>query len=195
MREKGNGNKKSHGAEHVELFIMVGDDRIELVPQRTSFEGAKRRANDRECGCRRLHDRREKKEKDKKKAPRSGSRDAFLWWAITGSNWFRSEHILKEQSDAQNVVSRGCRRLYDCREKREMAIKNPTARSTWNFSLWWAITGSNWFRSEHILKEQSDAQNVVSRGCRRLYDRREKRKKARKKHHGADHVMLSFGGR
>ena len=104
-----------------------------------------------------------------------------LWWAITGSNWFRSEHILKERSEAQNVVSRGCRRLYDCREKRKMAIKNPTARSTWNFSLWWAITGSNWFRSEHILKEQSDAQNVVSRGCRRLYDYREKRKKARKK--------------
>ena len=83
-------------------------------------------------------------------------------WAITGSNWFRSEHILKEQSDAQNVVSRGCRRLYDCREKREMAIKNPTARSTWNFSLWWAKTGSNWFRSEHHLKEQSDAQMIVS---------------------------------
>ena len=62
-----------------------------------------------------------------------------------------------------------------------MAIKNPTARSTWNFSLWWAITGSNWFRSEHHLKEQSDAQMIVSRGCRRLYDRREKRKKARKK--------------
>ena len=59
-----------------------------------------------------------------------------------------------------------------------MAIKNPTARSTWNFSFWWAITGSNWFRSEHILKEQSDAQNVVSRGCRRLYDRREKREKS-----------------
>ena len=57
-------------------------------------------------------------------------------------------------------------------------------------SLWWAITGSNWFRSEHILKEQSDAQNVVSRGCRRLYDCREKRKKARKKHHGAEHVEL-----
>ena len=56
MREKGNGNKKFHGAEHVELFIMAGDDRIELVPQRTSFEGAKRRANDRECGCRRLND-------------------------------------------------------------------------------------------------------------------------------------------
>ena len=43
-----------------------------------------------------------------------------------------------------------------------MAIKNPTARSTWNFSLWWAITGSNWFRSEHHLKEQSDAQMIVS---------------------------------
>ena len=38
------GNKKSHGAKHVELFIMVGDNRIELVPQRTSFEGAKRGA-------------------------------------------------------------------------------------------------------------------------------------------------------
>ena len=43
-----------------------------------------------------------------------------------------------------------------------MAIKNPTARSTWNFSLWWAITGSNWFRSEHHLKEQSDAKMIVS---------------------------------
>ena len=36
--------KKSHGAEHVELFIMVGENRIELVPQRTHFEGAKRGA-------------------------------------------------------------------------------------------------------------------------------------------------------
>ena len=52
------------------------------------------------------------------------------------------------------------------------------------------MTGSNWFRSEHILKEQSDAQNVVSRGCRRLYDYRGKRKKVRKKHHGAEHVEL-----
>ena len=43
MREKGNGNKKSHGAEYVEFFIMVDDNRIELVPQRTHFEGAKRR--------------------------------------------------------------------------------------------------------------------------------------------------------
>ncbi len=48
VEKKGNGNKKSHGAGHVELFIMVGENRIELVPQRTSFEGAKRRANDRE---------------------------------------------------------------------------------------------------------------------------------------------------
>ena len=40
---KGKGNKKSHGAEHVKLFTLVGDDRIELVPQRTHFEGAKRR--------------------------------------------------------------------------------------------------------------------------------------------------------
>ena len=53
----------------------------------------------------------------------------------------------------------------------KMAIKNPTARSTWNFSLWWAITGLNWFRSEHMLKERSEAQNVVSRGCRRLNDK------------------------
>ena len=65
------------------------------------------------------------------------------------------------------------------REK-EKATKNPTARSTWNFSLWWAMTGSNWFRSEHILKERSEAQNVVSRGCRRLYDRREKGKGKKK---------------
>ena len=56
VEKKGKGNKKSHGAEHVELFIMVGENRIELVPQRTSFEGAKRRANDRERGCRRLND-------------------------------------------------------------------------------------------------------------------------------------------
>ena len=56
MREKGNGNKKSHDAEHVEIFIMVGDNRIELVPQRTHFEGAERRANDRERGCMRLND-------------------------------------------------------------------------------------------------------------------------------------------
>ena len=68
MTNEGNGNKKSHGAKHVELFIMVGENRIELVPQRTSFEGAKRRTNDRERGCRRLYDCREKG-KGKKKDP------------------------------------------------------------------------------------------------------------------------------
>ena len=59
--------------------------------------------------------------------------------------------------------------------------KRPHGADHMRSSFWWAKTGSNWFRSEHILKEQSDAQNVVSRGCRRLHDRREKRKKARKK--------------
>ena len=72
----------------------------------------------------------EKKGKGKKKAPRSGSRDAFFWWAKTGSNWFRSEHILKERSDAQNVVSRGCRRLYDRREKGKRQEKSTTERIT-----------------------------------------------------------------
>lgn len=58
-----------------------------------------------------------------------------------------------------------------------------------------AITGSNWFRSEHHLKEQSDAQMIVSADARGYMTVEKKRKKARKKHHGADHVMLSFGGR
>jgi len=74
-------------------------------------------------------------------------------------------------------------------EKKHHGAKHMT------LSFWWAKTGSNWFRSEHILKERSNAQNVVSRGCRRLNDCRGKRKNVRKKHHGADHVMLSFGGR
>ena len=84
---------------------MVGDNRIELAPQRTSFEGAERRANDRERGCRRLNDN-EKKGKEEKKTSRREAREAFsFWWAITGSNWFRSEHHLKERSDAQMIVS------------------------------------------------------------------------------------------
>ena len=86
MREKGNGNKKSHGAEHVELFIMVGDNRIELVPQRTSFEGAKRRANDRERGCRRLNDKQGGRERARKKHHGAKHMTLSLWWAITGSN-------------------------------------------------------------------------------------------------------------
>ena len=85
----------------------------------------------------------EKKEKGKKKAPRSGSRDAFFWWAITGSNWFRSEHHLKEQSDAQMIVSRGCRRLYDRREKRKKARKKHHGADHVMLSFWCAITGSN----------------------------------------------------
>ena len=104
-----------------------------------------------------------------------------LWWAKTGSNWFRSEHHLKEQSDAQMIVSRGCRRLYDRREKGKRQEKRPHGADHMRPSFWWAITGSNWFRSEHHLKEQSDAQMIVSCGRRRLYDRREKRKTARKK--------------
>ena len=83
MREKGNGNKKFHGAEHVELFIMVGETRIELVPQRTSFEGAKRGANDRERGCRRLNDCREKRKKARKKTPWSRSHEVFF---LVGDN-------------------------------------------------------------------------------------------------------------
>ena len=170
--------KKSHGAEHVELFIMVGENRIELVPQRTSFEGAKRRANDRERGCRRLYDCREKRKKARKKHHGADHVMLSFWWAKTGSNWFRSEHILKERSEAQNVVSRGCRRLHDRREKGKRQEKRPHGADHMRSSFWWAKTGSNWFRSEHILKEQSDAQNVVSRGCRRLNDCREKREKA-----------------
>ena len=85
-----------------------------------------------------------------------------FWWAITGSNWFRSEHILKERSDAQNVVSRGCRRLHDRREKRKRQEKRPHGADHMRSSFWWAITGSNWFRSEHHLKEQGDAQMIVS---------------------------------
>ena len=72
-----------------------------------------------------------------------------------------------------------------------MAIKNPTARSTWNFSLWWAITGSNWFRSEHILKEQSDAQMIVSADAGG-YMTVEKKGNGNKKSHGAEHVELSI---
>ena len=121
----------------------------------------------------------EKKGKWQEKRPLGADHmRSSLWWAITGSNWFRSEHILKEQSDAQNVVSRGCRRLNDKQGGRERARKRPHGADHMRSSFWWAMTGSNWFRSEYHLKEQSDAQNVVSRGCRRLYDCREKREMA-----------------
>ena len=102
---------------------------------------------------------------------------------------------MKEQSDAQNVVSRGCRRLNDCREKRKKARKKTSWSRSHEVFFWWAKTGSNWFRSEHHLKEQSDAQMIVSRGCRRLNDRREKRKKARKKTawSGSHEVFIMVG--
>ena len=111
MREKGNGNKKSHGAEHVELFIMVGDNRIELVPQRTSFEGAKRRANDRECGCRRLHDRREKRKKARKKTPWSRSHEVFF---LVGDN--RIELV------PQRTHFEGAKRRTKCSESRMQEV-------------------------------------------------------------------------
>ena len=48
----------------------------------------------------------EKKGKRQEKRPHGADRmRSSLWWAITGSNWFRSEHHLKEQSDAQMIVS------------------------------------------------------------------------------------------
>ena len=52
---------------------------------------------------------------------------------------------------------------------------------------WWAITGSNWFRREHVLKERSDAQDIVNRGCRRLNDIGENGKT--KRHYGAKHIV------
>ena len=39
--------KRPHGADHMRSSYG-GENRIELVPQRTHFEGAERRANDRE---------------------------------------------------------------------------------------------------------------------------------------------------
>ena len=143
MGEKGNGNKKFHGAKHMTLsfwWAITGSNwfRSEhILKERSDAQNVVSR------GCRRLNDCREKRKKARKRPHGADHMRSSFGWAKTGSNWFRSEHILKEQSDAQNVVSRGCRRLYDRREKRKMAIKNPTARSTWNFSLWWAITGSN----------------------------------------------------
>ena len=171
---------------------MVGENRIELVPQRTSFEGAKRRANDRERGCRRLNDRREKRKKAIKKHHGADHVMLSFWWAKTGSNWFRSEHHLKEQSDAQMIVSRGCRRLYDRREKREKARK----KTAWSRSHEvFIMVGDN--RIELVPQRTSfegarRRANDRERGCRRLNDKQGGRERARKKHHGAKHMTLSF---
>ena len=43
VEKKEKGKKKASRREAHDAFIMVGDNRIELVPQRTHFEGAKRR--------------------------------------------------------------------------------------------------------------------------------------------------------
>ena len=48
VEKKEKGKKKAPRSGSHEVFFLVGDNRIELVPQRTSFEGAKRRAKDRE---------------------------------------------------------------------------------------------------------------------------------------------------
>ena len=121
---------------------MVGDNRIELVPQRTSFEGAKRRANDRERGCRRLYDCREKRKMAIKNPTARSTWNFSLWWAITGSNWFRSEHHLKEQSDAQMIVSADAGGYMTVEKKEKGKKKAPRSRSRDAF-FWWAITGSN----------------------------------------------------
>ena len=47
----------------------------------------------------------EEKGKGNKKFHGAEHMTLLLWWAKTGSNWFRSEHHLKEQSDAQMIVS------------------------------------------------------------------------------------------
>ena len=111
MREKGNGNKKSHGAEHVELFIMVGDNRIELVPQRTSFEGAKRRTNDRERVCRRLYDCREKKGNGNKKSHGAEHVELFI---MVGDN--RIELV------PQRTHFEGAKRRTKCSESRMQEV-------------------------------------------------------------------------
>ncbi|MEE1403078.1 MAG: hypothetical protein U0K76_03120 [Dialister sp.] len=115
-----------------------------------------------------------------------------LWWAMTGSNWFRSEHHLKKQSDAQMIVSADAGGYMTAEKKGKRQEKKTSWSRSHEVFFWWAITGSNWFRSEHHLKEQSDAQMIVSRGCRRLYDRREKGKRQEKRPHGADHMRSSL---
>ena len=44
VEKKEKGKKKASRREAHDAFIMVGENRIELVPQRTHFEGAKRGA-------------------------------------------------------------------------------------------------------------------------------------------------------
>ena len=43
VEKKGKGKQKTPWSGSRDAFFVVGDNRIELVPQRTHFEGAKRR--------------------------------------------------------------------------------------------------------------------------------------------------------
>ena len=74
-------------------------------------------------------------------------------------------------------------------EKKHHGAKHMT------LSFWWAITGSNWFRSEHHLKEQSDAQMIVSADAGGYMTVEKRGKRQEKRPHGADHMRSSFGGR
>ena len=118
-----------------------------------------------------------------------------LWWAITGSNWFRSEHHLKEQSDAQMIVSADAGGYMTAEKKGKRQEKRPHGADHMRSSFGWGITGSNWFRSEHHLKEQSDAQMIVSADAGGYMTAEKKGKRQEKRPHGADHMRSSFGGR
>ena len=138
----------------------------------------------------------EKKGKRQEKRPHGADHmRSSLWWAKTGSNWFRSEHHLKEQSDAQMIVSRGCRRLNDRREKRKKARK----KTAWSRSHEvFIMVGDN--RIELVPQRTSfegakRRANDRERGCRRLNDN-EKKGKEEKRPHGTKHVKsFHYGGR
>ena len=73
----------------------------------------------------------EKKGKRQEKRPHGADhmRSSF-WWAITGSNWFRSEHHLKEQSDAQMIVSADAGGYMTVEKKEKRQEKSTTERIT-----------------------------------------------------------------
>ena len=112
---------------------------------------------------------------------------------MTGSNWFRSEHHLKEQSDAQMIVSADAGGYMTAEKKEKRQEKRPHGTDHMRSSFGWAITGSNWFRSEHHLKEQSDAQMIVSADAGGYMTAEKKEKRQEKRPHGTDHMRSSFG--
>ena len=63
-------------------------------------------------------------------------------------------------------------------EKGKRQEKRPHGADHMRSSFGWTITGSNWFRSEHHLKEQSDAQMIVNAdvGGYMTVEKKEKRK-------------------